>query len=135
MAGLVAACLQSCAAKQIRDEPASPQQPSSADQAEAVKVMIGPPSEVRELVGTTSSAKCRLDAMKICETYGQAVSAEGDTRTVSLQIPNSSAVAVQCQYSGQGGRLVAAKPSGEVLPNRDAEAFLRAHGFCAAAGP
>lgn len=131
LAGLVAVCLGSCVTERETVEPAGLASPISVDQPGVGKVTMEPATKVSETV-SAAAGKCAIDGMKICRTYGQDAPAEGDTKNISLQIPQGPVVAVQCRYSAQGGTLVSAKAPQNLTLDRDDEAFLAAHGFCAA---
>ncbi len=125
-------------------------------------VIMEPERAVQEMVSPQGGGRCAIDAAKICAAYGQlapaasdsmnvsgqagttgsdsmSVSAEprpaaGDSRTVSIQIPGGPAIAVQCRYASPGGALVSAATPPDTPLDGDSQAFLAAHGFCAA-GP
>ncbi len=89
---------------------------------------------MQEVVSPAGGGRCAIDAGKICAASGQLGPAAGDFRTVSIEIPGGPAIAVQCRYAGPGGVLVSAAAPPDTPLDNDAQAFLAAHGFCAA-GP
>ena len=97
-------------------------------------VIMEPERAVQEIVSPQGGGRCAIDAAKICAAYGQLAPAASDSRTVSIQIPGGPAIAVQCRYAGPGGALVSAAAPPDTPLDGDSQAFLAAHGFCAA-GP
>jgi hypothetical protein len=131
LAALAAFCLTCCTVEEKTVAPADGGPAvSTADQG-GVKVTIGAPSRVQETVSPITSGKCAIDAMKVCQAYGQSTAGGGAAaRTVSLRIPDGPAISIQCRYSSRDGELVSAKAADEAALSGDAEAFLAAHGFC-----
>lgn len=126
-------CLNCCAVEETTVEPADAGSPAPTVDEGGVKVTIGAPSQVRETVTPIANGKCAINAMKVCQVYGpNAAGAGADTRTVSLHIPDGPVISIQCRYSSRNGDLVSAKAADEAAPSGDAEAFLAAHGLCAA---
>ncbi|MFZ0890220.1 MAG: glycosyltransferase [Candidatus Binataceae bacterium] len=120
LALILASMIASCASKK------------AAESAAPAKVSMGPVSPLEEVVSASTRGKCRLDAMKICQSFAPTASSDAENKTVSLAIPNDIApLEVRCEYAGKGGALVAAKPASAAPPGEDEEAFLQAHGLCA----
>ena len=123
--------LSSCSSEQASALPELPGSAPIVHQSGDAQVIMEPAREVQEVV-SPAGAGCAVDAAKICAAYGQLGAAAGDSRTVALQIPNGPAIAVQCRYAG--GELVSASAPPETPLSTDSQAFLAAHGFCAASG-
>jgi dolichol-phosphate mannosyltransferase len=116
-AAIVASMLSSCA----RRTPVTGQ----------ATVKMGKPVEIQEVVSADKRERCSVDAMKICASFGGSAPVQGDTKTVSLAIPNAAKpLEIECRYSGESGTLASARPLGVAALSADTEAFLSSHGFC-----
>ncbi len=131
LGALVILVFSSCGSEQASALPELPGSAPIVHQAGDAEVIMEPARELQEVV-SPAGAGCTLDAAKICAAYGQLGNAAGDSRTVSLQIPNGPAIAVQCRYAG--GTLVSASAPPDTPLSEDSQAFLAAHGFCAGSG-
>ena len=130
---ILALYLFSCATKRQGVEPGGLETGGSAQQGDT-KVILGPAHDVEEIVSPAERVRCAVDAMKICATWAETGPAGGDSRTVSISVPDGPAIAVQCRYSGPGGSLLSAATAPEARPGDEAAAFLAAHGFCRSGG-
>jgi hypothetical protein len=128
--GLVAITLASCVTGRQTGAPSGLESPGAATNKRGVGVTMEAPREVHE--ETSPGARCAIDAIKICRAYGATGPSTDDSRTVSIAIPDGQVVTVQCRYAGAGGVLISATPRAEATFGGNSEAFLSAHGFCAA---